>query len=151
MDLAITGHDGYARIDCVNLLKHLEFIFSRTPCITSVKLIETATVPVLKLSMDPSLPLESLPVSQFSSELKADIIVAQCEPYGLPNSAFRTTSFILNCVNMYPSFKTIMVFLKYILSQCGLLNAYKGVLIRRAEFIRLEHNLHVLSGCEGAL
>lgn len=56
--------------------------------------------------------------------VKVDVVVYFTD--GETNGSFRTTEYIKYCIQMYPSFKSNVIFFKYLLCLWGLNNSYTG-------------------------
>lgn len=94
--------------------------------ITSVTTILTASVPVIKIEADPSIPFEGLPTASSLHCIKCDIIVLAEEGFGVDHSSIRTTHYIRDAIERYPTFHSNVLLLKYCLNCLDATNAYKG-------------------------
>lgn len=103
-----------------------QFVVNQTPVLA-------ATVPVLKLEVDPSIPFEDFPKPTTKFTVKTDIIVEQLDLLEAYSVAIRTTEFTLWCIQNHPTFFEVVLLLKFALASNGLSNAYKGKLTRRPQ------------------
>lgn len=74
-----------------------------------------ATIPVLKIRADPKIPYEDFQNFETSVELEFDIVVDNGYMNFL-SSQHRTTEFIKECKHTYPTFTSVILLLKFILS-----------------------------------
>lgn len=127
MDLCLRNTGTLNKVETNVLLAKLLPFFKELAQIVSIKHIETASVPVLKI------------IAQFSGseEIQVDLTVETIEEKENGSTAFRTTAFICDCIRAYPSFKPVVLFVKYILNLGNLSDSYKGKIKRRFERIRI--------------
>lgn len=116
MDLCIKTQPRLLRADVNHFLAKLTTKLSEIPAILTVKHIETAAVPIIKLTA-------SIGQSQLTP---IDLSVETADEEEGQSTAFRTTQFICECIHAYPSFKPVVLFLKYALNLAGLNDTYKG-------------------------
>lgn len=83
-----------------------------------------AAIPVLKIEAFPK-NKEKLAKNDFTF-VKVDIVVDLQENLNIKSTSFRTTEYVKMCIEKYPSFKSIIILLKYVLSLQGLNNSYTG-------------------------
>lgn len=116
MDLCIKTKPAIRRTEANQFLAKLTSCLAKIPTIASVRHIDTASVPVIKI------------MAQLGTGEPAqiDLTLETAEnPEGL-STAFRTTRFVCDCISMYPSFKPVVQFVKYALNLAGLHDSYKG-------------------------
>ena len=133
LDLTIRNTNSSTRdhlLLIINLLQvelmNLNFVIKQTP-------ILTASIPILKLELDPSIEFRDNKKSTISFIVKTDVIVEKNEENEIKTTPFRTTEFIKCCVDNEPTFYEVILVLKYALSSNGLSNSYTGFIIRRYE------------------
>lgn len=116
MDLCARSQPRIPRTEVNAFLAKLTSHLAAIPVILTVKHIETAAVPILKLTA-------SIGCSRPTS---IDLSVEAGEEGEGQSTAFRTTQFVCECIESYPSFKPVVLFLKYALNLVGLHDTYKG-------------------------
>lgn len=132
LDLAITGAIVESTSEQIKSMLRLvrdnlglfDFVLNST-------LIETASVPVLKLEADASLPYEQFPTTTSQVKVKVDLIVETLDPLNPITAAMRTTEYMRNCQHWYKSFLPNVLCFKYIANFNQLTNTYCGNLNRR--------------------
>lgn len=100
-------------------LTDLEFVVKTNP-------ILKATVPVIKVDIDPSVPFEDSPVAGERRIVKCDIIVKIEDNLSLEHTSTRTTNYVIEASNAYSSFFSNILVLKFSLNCVDLANSYKG-------------------------
>ena len=125
MDLCLRNTGTLNKVETNVLMAKLLPFFKELAQIVSIKHIETASIPVIKI------------IAQFSGseEIQVDLTVETIEEKENGSTAFRTTAFICDCIRAYPSFKPVVLFMKYILNLGNLSDSYKGKIKRRFERI----------------
>lgn len=116
MDLCIKTVPQVPRAEANGFLSKLATGLSRLSCFTAVKHIETASVPVVKVTA----PLEG------PQTTSVDLTVETAEESQSLSTAFRTTRFVCGCVESYPSFKPVVLFVKFAMNRAGLADSYRG-------------------------
>lgn len=147
LDLAITG----AIIENTNeqtksMLRLVRDNLTLYDFVINCNLIESATVPVIKLEADASQPYEQFPTLPNPVKVKVDLIVETPEPFNAITTAMRTTEYMRNCQHWYKSFLPNVLCLKYIANFNQLTNTYCGKLNRRNQLARFGTALQRLSG-----
>ena len=127
MDLCLLNTGSVNRVEANIFLAELLPFLGVLPQIVCIKHIETASIPVLKIIIQVT-PNE---------EMHVDLTVETTEERENGSTAFRTTAFITDCIRAYPSFKPVVLFVKYVLNLGGLSDSYKGILIRGFERVWL--------------
>lgn len=133
LDLAIRNSNSHAREHMALILEVFSGELSKHPFVLSQKTIATATIPVIKLQADSSLPMEDFRTSHLPFKIKTDIIVEQFEPFEINSTPFRTTEFTKWCIDTYPTFLEVVLLLKFTLACHSLSNSYTGDLTRRPQ------------------
>ena len=131
VDIFISGSGNQSKNNVISMLETLGYNAKICEFVKDIKQIFSATVPVLKLVIDLSIPFMSYDVTSEKVLLNVDIIIPISENNYLENTAVRTTSFIKNIVQKYNTFYINYLFIKYLLSIYGFTNTYEGILIRR--------------------
>lgn len=135
LDLAIRNSNSHTREHMGMILEVFSGELSKQPFVLSQKTIATATIPIIKLQADSSVPLEDFRTSHLPFKIKTDIIVEQFEPYEINSTPFRTTEFTKWCIDTYPTFLEVVLMLKFTLACHSLSNSYTGDLTRRPQRI----------------
>lgn len=129
LDLAITFSD-YREVSherTIQILNTLENNLGLFDFVLEKKNVSSASVPVIKIVADASVPYKELPkTASESRHIKVDIIVGSVDSTRRPNSAFLTTEVITNYIHNYPPFYTLALFFKYALASNNLSNAFGG-------------------------
>lgn len=126
MDLAIRGCFRFEKEQAIQMLEVLSDNLRLFSFIKKVKVILTASVPVIKLIVDPSVSFEAGDKTKESFILHIDIIVDLYDGFNPISTPMRTTDYILHCIKSFPSFFRNMLFLKFALTCNGLSNSYTG-------------------------
>lgn len=116
VDLCIKGPFDFHRNEANFVLSTLKEHLGRIKEVQSSKLIESASVPVLKVVL----------LASSNAFLYADITFPVRDSSSDSSSAFRTTKFVCDCIANYPSFRTVVLFAKFLLSSVHLNESYKG-------------------------
>jgi len=116
MDLCIKSQPRIPKAEVNAFLATTTTWLAKIPNILTAKHIDTATVPIIKLTASIG---SAQPIS-------IDLSVETAEEEEGRSTAFRTTHFVCDCINAYPSFKPVVLFLKYALNLAGLNDTYKG-------------------------
>ena len=129
LDLAITFTD-YREVSherTLQILNTLENNLGLFDFVLEKKNVSSASVPVIKIVADASVPYKELPqTASESRHIKVDIIVGSVDASGRANSAFLTTEVITNYIRNYPPFFSLALFFKYALGANNLSNAFGG-------------------------
>ena len=129
LDLAITFTD-YREVSherTLQILNTLENNLGLFDFVLEKKNVSSASVPVIKIVADASVPYKELPqTASESRHIKVDIIVGSVDASGRANSAFLTTEVITNYIHNYPPFFSLALFFKYALGANNLSNAFGG-------------------------
>ena len=126
LDLLIHSNSSPDKRGTLQILQTLTDVFSTCFFIKKINPILTATVPVIKLEVDPSVEYKQTNIFDKSVIIKVDIIVDSVDEINPTSTAIRTTNYILYCIEQYPSFFRNILLLKYALNCNGLSNAYNG-------------------------
>lgn len=125
LDLAIDG--GSASLDrssAIAFLKLLDENLEICEFVTERKQILSASVPVLKLEVDPSVEFQGR--SGSGRRVRVDVIVKVKEFFDSEHTSTRTTAFVNSAVELYPTFLRNTLVLKFSLNCLQYMNAYKG-------------------------
>lgn len=120
MDLCIVTPRKISTRNEANLfLARLQPLLAKIAEISYSKHIDTASVPVIKITAK---------FEHFSKTetLHIDLTAEISEENNEISTAFRTTTFICECIEKYPSFLPVVLCLKYVLNLAGLNDSYRG-------------------------
>ena len=126
LDLAIQGCLNINKEQNIQILKNLASILINHPFVLKINPILTATIPVIKLEVDPSKEYKNGDNYNYSIVLKVDIIVDIKNSFDLLSTSIRTTNYINFCIKRYTTFFRNILLIKYGLNCNGLSNSYNG-------------------------
>ncbi|KAM3146265.1 hypothetical protein pb186bvf_001610 [Paramecium bursaria] len=137
VDIVVMGFSYMSKQQLYEPMKQLVDQFHRMKWTVSCKLIFTASVPIIKLEIDPSISyltfrysvvqlmfanpdLVNLKIGEPSKNIQLDITFDQC------HLGLQSTQFTQECIRQYPGFKETVIVLKKILKIKQLNDAYTG-------------------------
>lgn len=126
IDLAISCGQSLTRAQAVDLLQLLSTNLATCHFALAVQPLLSASMPVIKLVADAHAPLGELPRAEHPTRVSADITVQIGEYADIGCSSMRTTAYVCQAKQSFPSFGPVMRLIKCVLSRRDLMTTYRG-------------------------
>ena len=110
----------------INMLSCLSDNLNGLAFVEKTTAILSATIPVVKIEADPSVPFEDLQCFPRPISVKCDIIVSIDEGYKVEHTSTRTTKYVVDASKQYPTFFRNVLLAKYMLNCLNMASSYRG-------------------------
>lgn len=110
----------------INMLSCLSDNLNGLAFVEKTTAILSATIPVVKIEADPSVPFEDLQCFPRPISVKCDIIVSIDEGFKVEHTSTRTTKYVVDAAKHYPTFFRNVLLAKYMLNCLNMASSYRG-------------------------